>query len=73
MTRVESLSIIPHYKMSHTKSGCDQGAAAEVGKIRQQIASKWSEWATGSYYICMEADDGVLISRLEMIPMNMSI
>jgi len=29
--------------MCRTKSGCDQGAAAEAGAIREQVASKQSE------------------------------
>ena len=32
--------------MSHTKSGCDLGAAAEVGAIGEQVASERNELAT---------------------------
>jgi len=31
------------YKMSHTKSGHDWGAAAEAGTIREQVASERSK------------------------------
>jgi len=34
--------------MSHTKSGCVHGAAAEAGAIREQVASEQSELATCS-------------------------
>jgi len=34
------------YEMSHTKSGCNLGAAAEVGAIGEQVASERSVRAT---------------------------
>jgi len=39
--------------MSHTKSGCDQGAAAEAGTITEQVASKQSELATCNYVLVL--------------------
>jgi len=35
--------------MSHTKSGCNQGAAAEVGVIGEQVASERVTWPCKFY------------------------
>jgi len=40
--------------MSHTKSGCDHGAAAEAGVIREQVASKRSKQAILVTNYCTE-------------------
>jgi len=47
------VNIFPQYsslvEMSHTKSGCDWGAAAEAGTMGEQVASERSEQATCIY------------------------